>query len=374
MHYTQREHLQGVLVPSTGLVGMTSASDGVVSKVLVSEGEVVHAGQPIAEVSRQQSSREVGDTQAAIAADLALKQERLTDDLKTQQASGAVQRRELLDRMSLLRAQIAQMDQQVALQKQRADSAMSLYEQWSSLGGNGVISRLQLLQQHDSALQNQVELKQLSGEAYQLRDQLAQIQGQLTQLPSAESGKRNDTERALADVSQAISQNALNGVVVLRAPVDGTVATLFAHVGQAVSKQGTLLNIVPKGAALIAELKVPSQAIGFLREGEPVVVRYASFPYPRFGSYGGRVIEVSHSAVEPDSSRSSAGASITSPDPEYRVRVALDRQTVVAYGRIEALRPGMALEADVLVARRHLRDWLWSSSPDVSPSAVAEVR
>lgn len=373
-YYTQSEHLRGVLVPSTGLVGTTSASDGVVIRLLVNEGDVVHTGQPIVEVSRQQSSRDVGDTQEAIAADLALKQGRLIDDLKAQQASGVALRHELQERMNLLHSEIAQMDQQVALQRQRADSATALYEQWSSLGGNGVISRLQLLQQHDTALQNQVELKQLSGQMYQLRGQLAQVHGQFAQLPSAESVRRNDTERALADVSQAISQNALNGVIVLRAPIDGTVATLYAHVGQAVSRQDTLLSIVPKGAALVAELRVPSAAMGFIHEGEAVVVRYASYPYLRFGSYGGRVIEVSHSAVGFGGSRGPSETSAALPDSEYRVRVALDRQTVMAYGSAVALRPGMSLEADILVARRQLRDWLWPPSHEIAPSTVVEIR
>src|SRR3546814_17659924 len=100
------------------------------------------------------------------------------------------------------------MDQQIALQKQLADSAMALYEQWSKLGNSGIVSKLQLLQQQDTALQNLAQLKELTGQSFQLKQQAEQLQGQLDQLPATTSSKRNATERQLADVAQTQSQNA----------------------------------------------------------------------------------------------------------------------------------------------------------------------
>ena len=43
----------------------------------------------------------------------------------------------------------------------------------------------------------------------------------------------------------------------------------------------------------------------------------------------------------------------------YRVVVRLDRQTVTVYGREEALRPGMQMEADILGERRRLIEWVF---------------
>lgn len=42
----------------------------------------------------------------------------------------------------------------------------------------------------------------------------------------------------------------------------------------------------------------------------------------------------------------------------YRVLVALDRQTITAYGKLESLRPGMLLDADILGERRRLYEWV----------------
>ena len=48
-----------------------------------------------------------------------------------------------------------------------------------------------------------------------------------------------------------------------------------------------------------------------------------------------------------------------SGEPLYRITVTLDRQSVIAYGQPQALAPGMQLEADVLLDRRRLVEWLF---------------
>ena len=355
-HYTRHEQVDGTLVPSSGLLTVTPVTPGIVARMLVKESDPVRAGQPLLEISSEQDSAALGDTHAAIATQLQFKRERLQADLQEQQQLVDLQQQDLRSRLTLLRGQVTQMDQQMALQKQRADSATALYEQWSKLGDNGVVSRLQLLQQHDAALQNMVQLKQLSGQDLQLRQQAAQLQGELDQLPAALSGKRNDTERQLADIAQSLSQNAAQRAVLLRAPTDGTVANVLVHAGQAVTAQQSLLSVLPARSELLAELWVPTQAIGFIHAGAPVVIRYPAYPYQKFGQHLGRVRDVSRSAVSPTELSRLLGQEIK--DPRYRVQVALDHQSVLAYGRAEPLKPGMVLDADVLLDRRRLLEWV----------------
>jgi membrane fusion protein len=46
-------------------------------------------------------------------------------------------------------------------------------------------------------------------------------------------------------------------------------------------------------------------------------------------------------------------------EPFYRITVTLARQTVTAYGKVELLKPGMLLEADVLGEKRRLIEWVF---------------
>jgi membrane fusion protein len=130
----------------------------------------------------------------------------------------------------------------------------------------------------------------------------------------------------------------------------------MVHDGQAVAPQQSLMTVLPDGASLRGELWVPSRAIGFVRTGQPVVIRYRAYPYQKFGQHVGRIDTVSRSALLPEEANRMAGGHFT--EPQYRVEVVLDSQHVEAYEKNEALKPGMALDADIVMDRRRLIEWV----------------
>jgi membrane fusion protein len=81
---------------------------------------------------------------------------------------------------------------------------------------------------------------------------------------------------------------------------------------------------------------------------------YDAYPYQKFGIARGEVRSVAAVAQRPDE----IGISTESPELLYRVRVAPDASTVMAFGREHALQPGMELSADVVLEDRRLMDWL----------------
>src|SRR5690606_12140661 len=127
----------------------------------------------------------------------------------------------------------------------------------------------------------------------------------------------------------------------------GMVATLLAKRGQSVQAGQPLAILLPDDSRLEAELLVPSRAIGFIEEGDAVLLRYQAFPYQKFGHQQGRVARVSRSTINPTEAGGRGTDLARRGEPFYRVTVALAEQAVIAYGRAEALRPGMLLEADV---------------------------
>jgi len=88
-----------------------------------------------------------------------------------------------------------------------------------------------------------------------------------------------------------------------------------------------------------------------------VLLRYVAYPHQKFGTYRARVQAISRNPlpaaelgfVPPDGSR----------EPLYRIKAALDSQSVLAYGRAQPLRAGMQVEADVLLDRRRLVEWIF---------------
>ena len=119
-----------------------------------------------------------------------------------------------------------------------------------------------------------------------------------------------------------------------------------------------MLSILPRDSELEAELLVSSSAIGFVRKGTPVVLHYQAFPYQKFGVQHGAVLRVSRSALSPQEVASLLGRQAPS-EPLYRVEVRLGAQAIEANGEEYVLRPGMTVEADMLLDRRRMIEWIF---------------
>ena len=133
------------------------------------------------------------------------------------------------------------------------------------------------------------------------------------------------------------------------APVAGTVGNVSGSAGQLVDAARPVVTLIPRGSRLQARLLVPSRAAAFLRPGQPVKLRLDAFPYQKFGVQPAVLRELPASP-----GRASPGQS----DPIYLATAELAAQTVRAYGEVVALKPGMALSADVVVEERSLLAWL----------------
>lgn len=356
-HYTRREPVSGTLVPTHGLLTVSAPSVGSITRIFVREGDRVRAGQPLLEVSETQSSALKGDVGVAVSEQLSFKRQRLLDDLTGQDRLAGMQRKDIRQRIALLQAQIRQVDDQITVQVQRAKAAMALYEQWSKYQDSGVVSKQQILTQHDQALEHQAQLMELRRQGFQLHQQMSELQAQADQLPDIVASRNNETERELSDVAQLIAKNAAQHAGLLKSPVDGIVTSAPIYAGQSVVAGQPMVAVLPAASTLQAELWIPTQAVGFIRAGEQVVIRYRAYPYQKFGQYFGRVQQVSRSSLSPSEVNKATGKDIK--EASYRVLVRLENQHVQVYGRPETLRPGMTLDADILLDRRRLFEWLF---------------
>jgi membrane fusion protein len=109
---------------------------------------------------------------------------------------------------------------------------------------------------------------------------------------------------------------------------------------------------------------------GFVEKGQRVLLRYAAYPYQKFGMGNGEVIEVSRSPYVVQELPTHIAATLSgiaqSGDPVYRVTVRVTDQAVQAYGHAHELKAGMLAEADVIQDTRTL--WEWVLEPVLSLS------
>jgi len=159
----------------------------------------------------------------------------------------------------------------------------------------------------------------------------------------------------MSELTQQLTEADSRRAVVLTASADGTVTTILAEVGQTVNPGAPLLSILPQGAALEAELLVPTRAAGFIKPGQSVALRYQAFAYQRFGHHQGEVLRVGRSVIQPNETTVPMAVS----EPVYRVTVRLPAQQMQAYGQAMSLQAGMAVDADIWLDRRRVIEWLF---------------
>jgi membrane fusion protein len=356
-HYTRRETVTGQLVPRAGLLNLAASGAGLVTHVWVQDGQAVKQGEPLIEISSEQASAALGDTHALVGQQLDSQRAHLQADLHTQQQVTEQQGSALRDKASLLRAELDQIASQLTIQKKQADGAEALLERILPLGKQGYVSAFQIQQQQSTAYDAQTQYKALLRQELDTRQQLDATEQQLQQLPLDAATKRSDTERQLAEIGQSVAQNEAQRAVVIRAPRDGVVSAVLFKEGQMVEAGQSTLSLLPTGSDMQAQLLVPSRAVGFIEPGNRVVLRYAAFPYQKFGQHYGKVADVSRSALTTAEVQALVGQD--TKEPLYRVQVALDSQQVMAYGRPEAVKSGMAVDADILMEKRTLLEWVF---------------
>ena len=155
----------------------------------------------------------------------------------------------------------------------------------------------------------------------------------------------------------------------LRTPQAGIVKDLAIHSRGTVVQPGTvLLNIIPQKETLVAEVLVSNENAGFVRPGQSVHVKLASYPFQKYGMLDGKVIHVSADSNAPNPQQASAEQQMS-----YKAIVALDTQTLQR-GQNAPLKlsPGMAVVAEIQQGSRTVMEYLISPVQKVAQESGRE--
>ena len=166
--------------------------------------------------------------------------------------------------------------------------------------------------------------------------------------------------------------------VVITSPNNGRIAGLSVQVGQSVHDGQSLGTVIPTDhgvTKLQAQLYAPSKTVGFVQPGQQVYLRYAAFPYQKFGLYQGVVKSISTTPFAinelPANLAQQVAAQSGNNEALYRIDVALQKQDITVFDKTIALRPGLALEGDVRQETRKLWELLFE--PLLSVKAQVEA-
>jgi membrane fusion protein len=360
--YTRRISAAGVLAPDSGLIKVQSPQSGIILERRVREGQHVHAGDVLYVVSAEVmyapqsgSQARAGETEAQLE-QLRARQALIQADSANSAVIARREHSELQTKIASLQAELQQLDQEIAVQQERVKAKNEVYQRHAQAQAQGFLSPLALQQKYDELLDYKSRVQTMQRTRLSLTRDLESARVQLDTVEQRNALSRSQLERQVVDLRQDRVTREANERMLVIAPQDGVVAAVLAEPGKRVDREAMLL-IVPQQSRLEVQVLLPSSAVGFIREGDPVTLRFDSFPSQRYGSVTGTIREISQAALL-DTEAGEARGNRVQPGDGFRVRIALSSQSFSAGGHDFPLRSGMKAEAQFAQERHSLLAWM----------------
>ena len=364
------------VISSRQLQLVQSFDGGVVSEILVKEGQVVEKDQLLLKIDETRATSGVRES-AAQGFALRARQARLRAlaegaAFQPPPAGASPDERRIVDeerrlyetRVSELNTMVAINQQQLQQRQQElsemrsrkasAERSLDLSQQelnkTKPLLASGAVSEVDILRLDR-------EVSRARGDSEQAGSQIARVQAAIGEaqrkIQETELTFRNEARKEMADVMGKL--NALNqGAVALtdkvdksqiKSPVRGRVQRLLANtVGGVVQPGKDIVEIVPLDDKLVLEAKVQPKDIAFIAPGQAATVKFTAYD---FSIYGGMVAEVEN--ISPDTVVDERGNAF------YLVRV---RTTQARFSEKMPIIPGMTAEVDILTGNKTVMSYL----------------
>ena len=393
---------EGIAVPGTVVVSgkrkaVQSLGGGVMSQILVREGQTVRQGEPLFRLDQTQVEADVQSLRAQYRMALASLSrwqserdnlarvsfaEQLTRDpdprlvlvMEGQQQLFSSRREALAREQAALRASIEGASQQLGgMRRARGDlmaQAGSLRQQLSNLrplAENGYIPRNRLMEYERQLSQVQQDLAHNAGESGRIEQGILESRLKLAQQTDE---YQKDVRSQLADAQLKTltleQQLASAGFDLLHseitAPADGIAVNLSVHTEGAVVRAGeTLLEIVPQGTHLEVEGRLPVNLVDRVGSQLPVDILFTAFNQSSTPRVSGQVKLVSADQLLDEKTGM----------PYYVLRSSVSDQALEKLNGL-VIKPGMPAEMFVRTGERSLLNYLFKPLLDRAGSALSE--
>lgn len=367
---------QGKVIPSRQVQIIQSLDGGLVSDILVREGQMVKQGQlllkidPTRFVSNLKENRSeylallvraarlqaAADNKAFEAPPEALAE--APQVVEQERALFDSMRSELINSIGIAQQQLTQRGQELKEIRARRESAEQGYEltrqeleKTRPLARTGAISEVELLRLERDVSRYKGERDMANATIPRIESAINEAQRKMQEV---EMSIRNKARTELSDVNARLGKLSEGSVALedrvkqseIRSPVNGTVKQLLVNtVGGVVQPGKDIIGIVPSDDALLLEAKVSPRDIAFLRPGQKALVKFTAYD---FAVYGGLEATLEH--IGADSITDDKGNSF------YIVRVRTDK-SVIGEARLPII-PGMMAEVDILTGKKTILAYL----------------
>ncbi|UVK46584.1 HlyD family type I secretion periplasmic adaptor subunit [Mesorhizobium sp. AR07] len=266
--------------------------------------------------------------------------------------------------------------------RQRLAVAASIEQMRKQLEAREVGSRLNTLLAED----NSAEMSRSLGNAEQTSEAAkrqqaavaAERDGYIQNWRAEVSQSLSEANSRISDARELLNKAKLRKQLVeLKSEADAIVQSVAkVSVGSVLQSGERLITLVPADAPLEIETNIVGRSSGFVHVGDPVVIKFDTFPYSQYGLAHGTVRTLSpdsFSAQEQARDPNNSLAMLPSDaGPFYRTRISIDQVALHGVPAGFTVSPGMPVTADVKVGRRTVLKYILGAMLPIGQEAMRE--
>lgn len=369
---------EGKVIPSQQLQVIQNLEGGIVSEIMVKEGDHVQKGQVLLKIDDKGFASSFGESRLRYV-ELKAKSLRLTaeangeafedpettnEDMKRQiayeKSLHASNQEQLKQTLQVFQEQLYQKNNElkeltskVAQLQNSYDLVKKELDIMGPLAKKGLVSEMELLQlkRQSSSIQGDLDAARLSIPRVQSAIQEAKNKLSGAELDFQNKAKK-DLNEAVAEMSRLQEvQTSLEDRVqrtLVRAPVDGTIKQLLVNTVSGVVKPGMdILEIVPTEDTLLVEAKVKPSDVAFLRLGLDAMVKFTAYDFSIYGGLKGKLVFISADTITNEKGES-----------YYLVHIKTDKNHLGTVEKPLELMVGMTTTVDILTGKKTVLDYL----------------
>ncbi|MBE3637555.1 HlyD family efflux transporter periplasmic adaptor subunit [Mangrovicoccus algicola] len=326
----------GRVIPVRRMQTIQSLEGGILSELMVQEGEVVAAGQSLARLDPTRSRSAFLAAQGEIAT-LTAEVARLEAEVLEQPVLdfGADPSATEATELRLFTARRTKLEASLAALESEKDAIAQQIAITAPLAEGGSVSRIDVLE---------------------LRQKLAALDGKIGETRNAyvQDAYRDLAERRarLATLEQELVQKQDEFErTEIRSPVAGRVNDIdITTLGGVVQPGEQIMEITPIDDQLMIETRILPRDVAFIAPEMPASVKITAYDFSTYGDLRGTVVQISEDTVEEETPQG--------PQDFYQVMVRTEASYLERFGQQYAIRPGMIAQVDIESGKRSVLSYL----------------
>ncbi|MBP0714306.1 HlyD family efflux transporter periplasmic adaptor subunit [Burkholderia sola] len=354
--YARRVAVKGELISTLGAIPVYLPKPGVINKYFVEEDGIVKKGAPLFLVSTEVFGLANRGASTEAINLLNERKDLLRRQLESEKSTYAHSLRNIEYQIRSKQNELKLIGVQIKDVRQKNELLSASLKRYEVARAQEAISEDTMAEKVISTINSRIDYKERQKLSETLSRDISNLSFEKDK-EASDFGKRTLLIKGelLVLEEQILAAEYQKGAII-KAPASGRVTAIQGVDGSYYDSTKPVSFVVPLQAEIEARLLVPAAAIGFVKKGDVVYLRYSAFPYQQFGQGKGVIYSISETSLMPDDI--ALGSKLSVSEPMYLVKARVERQFVSGNGTSYALKPGLMVEADIMVERHRIYQWL----------------